>query len=193
MSKNQKRWKQNNQNQSIAISTTFYTNTTATMSESEEKPKIESEPEVKQSSPSSEPSKKKSPKREKAEKEAEKASKKMKAKPIKKMSKLERKKNDDRFFLNGKGRYVSKKKHANGKTNVQSRAMKMGRKLLGLEGKMCLLGRGAEGRALLKLCKSIREALKEGKKDDDVSILHEEIAKHMLEAEKKEEGGEEKK
>ena len=136
--------------------------------------KEESEKEEKKETPKK-VTKKKEPTKKKEKKEK-------KEKPL---SKLARKKQDDRYFLNGKGRLVSKKKSENGKRNVQSRAIKIARKLLGLEGRMILLGRGAEGKALIRLTKNIREALKEGKEDEAVSILFANVASQFLEEEKK--------
>ena len=141
----------------------------------------ESTPPTMKSEESEKEEKKETPKKVSKKKESTKK----KEKKEKPLSKLARKKQDDRYFLNGKGRLVSKKKSENGKRNVQSRAIKIARKLLGLEGRMILLGRGAEGKALIRLTKNIREALKEGKEDDAVSILHTDVAKQFLEEEKK--------
>ena len=158
---------------------------------SSEKPQEEPVPEVdakKEETPAaapeaaSEPEKK--PKKKRAAKEDGEKPKK-KEKPL---SKLARKRKDERYFLNGKGRLVSKKKSENGKKNVQSRAIKIARKLLGLSGRMVLLGKGAEGKALIQVTKGIREALKGGKSDEQAETLHTEIAKKILEDEKKSEG-----
>ena len=145
--------------------------------EAEEKPKVEVEA---ASAAEEKPKKKKAARKKKEEGEEEKPKKKDK----KPMSKLARKRNDERYFLNGKGRIVSKKKSENGKKNVQSRAIKIARKLLGMEGRMVLLGKGAEGRALVGVTKQIRESLKGGKADDAAELFHAEIAKKMLEEEK---------
>lgn len=122
---------------------------------------------------------------------AEEKPKKKRAAPKKKdkpLSKLARKRNDERYFLNGKGRLVSKKKSENGKKNVQSRAIRIARKLLGLSGRMVLLGKGAEGKALVQVTKGVREALKSGKSDEEAEVMHTDIAKKTLEEEKKQEG-----
>lgn len=145
---------------------------------------------VEASAPAEEkPKKKRAPKRKKEEATSEEGEEK-KEKPKKKekpLSKLARKRNDERYFLNGKGRLVSKKKSENGKKNVQSRAIKIARKLLGLSGRMVLLGRGAEGKALVQVTKGIREALKGGKSDEEAELLHTELSKKILEDEKKSE------
>jgi hypothetical protein len=87
------------------------------------------------------------------------------------MSNRKRKMQDARFEKNPKGRYVSIKKRANGKRNVQARAIRLGRKLLGFEGRMILLGKGAEGRALVDICRELRGALKDGKTDEQAEAL----------------------
>jgi len=97
------------------------------------------------------------------------------------MSNLARKKGDERYVQNGKGRYVSKKKSENGKRNVQARAIKCGRQLLCLDGQMVLLGRGKKGEALLDLTRKIRAALKEGLKDEEASEKFKAEAKKMVE------------
>ena len=104
-----------------------------------------------------------------------------KEKSPKPLSNLARKKADARYILNGKGRYVSKAKSENGKKNVQSRAIKMARTMLGLSGRMVLLGKEAEGKALLDLCGSIRESLKGGKSDSEAEALHADLAKKLVE------------
>lgn len=96
------------------------------------------------------------------------------------LSKLARKRQDERYYLNGKGRLVSKKKSENGKKNVQSRAMRLSRKLLGLNGRMVLIGKGDEGKALLELTASIRDTLKQGKSDEEAEALHVKIADKLL-------------
>ena len=73
-----------------------------------------------------------------------------KAKRRKTLSNRARKRQDERFRMNGKGRYVSIKKSENGKKNVQSRAIRLARKLLGFSGRMILLGKGVEGKALVR-------------------------------------------
>lgn len=110
-----------------------------------------------------------------------------KEKPKKVLSNLARKKSDDRYVQNGKGRYVSKKKSENGKKNVQARAIKCGRKLLGLEGQMVLLGRGKKGEHLLQLTKTIRQMLKDGVTDEEAEKKCGEDAKKMVEEIKSEE------
>lgn len=144
---------------------------------------------VEASAPAEEkPKKKRAPKRKKEEAAEEGEEKKEKPKKKEKpLSKLARKRSDERYFLNGKGRLVSKKKSENGKKNVQSRAIKIARKLLGLQGRMVLLGRGAEGKALVQVTKGIREALKGGKNDEEAELLHTELSKKILEDEKKSE------
>ena len=133
------------------------------------------------------PKKKRAPKKKAEEGETKPEKKAKKEKPL---SKLARKRNDERYFLNGKGRLVSKRKSENGKKNVQSRAIKIARELLGLTGRMVLLGKGAEGRALVSVTKGIREALKGGGEDEKVKVLHSDIAKKMLEEEKAKEEAE---
>lgn len=86
------------------------------------------------------------------------------------MSRLQRKRADERYVMNGSGRWVSKKRSENGKRNIQSRAIKIARKLLKLEGRMVLLGRDAEGAALLDLTRLVRTQLKDGKSDDDATV-----------------------
>lgn len=169
---------------------------TATKNMSSSKPQGEpvaeakkEEPEEKEvpaesSAPAEEKPKKKRAPRKKKEEAAEEEKPKKKEKPL---SKLARKRNDERYFLNGKGRLVSKKKSENGKKNVQSRAIKIARKLLGLSGRMVLLGKGAEGKALVQVTKGIREALKGGKSDEEAEVLHTDIAKKILDDEKKSE------
>lgn len=103
----------------------------------------------------------------KAEEKKESSTKAKVEKKVKKMSQRARKKADKRFKQNGKGRYVSIKKSENGKKNVQARAIKLARKLLGFQGRMILLGKAAEGKALLDLTRQIRKALKEDKKTDE--------------------------
>ena len=87
-----------------------------------------------------------------------------------KVSALQRKKADERYFLNAKGRYVSKKKSANGKINIQSRSIRLARKLLGLTG-MVLLGKGDQGKQLLAATAVIRTMLKEGKSEEEAEAL----------------------
>lgn len=84
----------------------------------------------------------------------------------KRLSNLARKKADERYYLNGKGRYVSKKKSENGKKTVQSRAIRLARKCLELKG-MVLLGKGDDGIKLRDACAEFRALLKEGKSDED--------------------------
>tara|TARA_Y100000004_G_C8622361_1_gene289364 strand:- start:31 stop:471 length:441 start_codon:yes stop_codon:yes gene_type:complete len=103
----------------------------------------------------------------KAEEKKESSTKAKVEKKVKKLSQRARKKADKRFKQNGKGRYVSIKKSENGKKNVQARAIKLARKLLGFQGRMILLGKAAEGKALLDLTRQIRKALKEDKKTDE--------------------------
>lgn len=135
--------------------------------------------------PAKKPEKKKRAKPVKKEEGAEEAEGEKKGKKTaakkKPMSNLQRKKMDDRFYLNGKGRYVSKKKSENGKRNVQSRAIKAARDLLGLQGKMILLGKGPQGKALVELTRQIRSSLKEGMEDEKAKILHTDLSKKMLE------------
>lgn len=150
-----------------------------------EEPEVTAAP-AESSAPAEEKPKKKRAPRKKKEEAAEGAEEKPKKKE-KPLSKLARKRNDERYFLNGKGRLVSKKKSENGKKNVQSRAIKIARKLLGLSGRMVLLGKGAEGKALVQVTKGVREALKGGKSDDEAEVLHTDIAKKILEEEKKNE------
>lgn len=142
---------------------------------------------VESSAPAEEKPKKKRAPRKKKEEAAEGAAEEKPKKKEKPLSKLARKRNDERYFLNGKGRLVSKKKSENGKKNVQSRAIKIARKLLGLSGRMVLLGKGAEGKALVQVTKGIREALKGGKSDEEAEVLHTDIAKKILDDEKKSE------
>ena len=99
-----------------------------------------------------------------------------KAKRRKTMSNRARKRQDGRFRMNGKGRYVSIKKSENGKKNVQSRAIRLARKLLGFSGRMILLGKGVEGKALVQLCRDIRTELKAGKSDDQCEALFVNVA-----------------
>jgi len=108
------------------------------------------------------------------------------------MSQRKRKEMDERFEKNKKGRLVSKKKSENGKRNVQARAIKLARKLLGFEGRMILLGKGSEGVALVDLCRDIRTCLKEGKSDDAAEALFAIPAEKLREGFKKEEKKEEK-
>ena len=149
----------------------------------EEEKKPEAAP-VEASAAEEKPKKKRAPKKKKEDGEEKP---KKKEKPL---SKLARKRNDERYFLNGKGRIVSKKKSENGKKNVQSRAIKIARKLLGMQGRMVLLGKGAEGRALVDVTRQIRECIKAGKADDAAELLHAEIAKKVLEEEKAKEEAE---
>ena len=107
------------------------------------------------------------PKAEEKKESSTKAKPEKKKKVPKKLSQRARKKADGRFKQNGKGRYVSIKKSENGKRNVQARAIKLARKLLGFQGRMILLGKAAEGKALLDLTRQIRKALKEDKKTDE--------------------------
>ncbi len=109
-------------------------------------------------------------------------------KPAKKLSKIARKRSDERYFLNGKGRLVSRKKSENGKRNVQSRAVRLARDALGLTGRMVLLGKGVEGRALVKLTRTMRDCLKDGKTDDEAKTLYAALASELLEKEKEAEG-----
>lgn len=88
----------------------------------------------------------------------------------KRLSNLARKKADERYYLNGKGRYVSKKKSVNGKANVQSRAIRLARKSLGIKG-MVLLGKGETGIKLLEATALIRQMLKDGKTDEEAEAL----------------------
>ena len=88
----------------------------------------------------------------------------------KRLSALQRKKQDPRYYLNGKGRYVSKKKSENGKKNVQSRAIRLARKGLGIKG-MVLVGKGEEGKKLLNATSAIRQMLKDGKSDDEAEAM----------------------
>lgn len=87
-----------------------------------------------------------------------------------KMSNLMRKKMDERYYLNGKGRYVSKKKSENGKKNIQSRSIRLGRKLLGLKG-MVLLGKGENGKALMDAARDLRQMMKDGKTDEEAEAM----------------------
>ena len=95
------------------------------------------------------------------------------------LSNRKRKMQDARFQKNPKGRYVSIKKRENGKKNVQARAIKLGRKMLGFQGRMILLGKGEEGIALVDMCKQIREALKSGKTDEEAEALLSLVAVEM--------------
>jgi len=95
----------------------------------------------------------------------------------KRISNLKRKKMDDRYYLNGKGRYVSKKKSENGKKNIQSRSIRLGRKVLGLKG-MVLLGKGDDGKALIKAAAEIRQMLKDGKTDEEAEALYTAMQEH---------------
>lgn len=104
--------------------------------------------------------KSKKPKKEKKVSAAEK----------KRRSALQRKKDDPRYYLNGKGRYVSKKKSENGKKNVQSRAIRLARKGLGVKG-MILVGKGEDGIKLLKATNAVRQMLKDGKTDDEAEAM----------------------
>lgn len=107
------------------------------------------------------------------------------------LSNRKRKMQDARFEKNPKGRYVSIKKSVNGKKNVQARAIKLGRKMLGFQGRMILLGKGKEGIALVDICRDIRLALKEGKTDEQAEALlvtkAEELCKGFKDCEKCEE------
>ena len=95
------------------------------------------------------------------------------------LSNRKRKMQDSRFEKNPKGRYVSIKKRENGKKNVQARAIKLGRKMLGFQGRMILLGKGEEGIALVDMCKQIRETLKAGKTDEEAEAFLSGVAKEM--------------
>ena len=154
----------------------------------EQKPpptKEEEAPSAEASAAEEKPKRKKAaPKRKKEEGESGEERPKKKEKPL---SKLARKRNDERYFLNGKGRIVSKKKSENGKKNVQSRGIKIARKLLGLQGRMVVLGKGAEGKALIEVTRHVRECLKSGKCDEEAEAMHAEIAKKILGEEKKKE------
>ena len=88
----------------------------------------------------------------------------------KRMSALQRKKQDPRYYLNAKGRYVSKMKSENGKKNVQSRAIRLARKGLGIKG-MVLVGKGEEGKKLLNATSAIRQMLKDGKSDEEAGVM----------------------
>jgi hypothetical protein len=99
-------------------------------------------------------------KEEKPKKKAKKE-KKMSAAQKKRLSVLARKKEDPRYYLNDKGRYVSKKKSENGKKNVQSRAIRLARKGLDVKG-MVLVGKGEVGSRLLKATSAVRQMLKDG-------------------------------
>ena len=121
------------------------------------------------------------PSKEAAESEEPPKKKQAKKETKKPLSNLARKKGDERYVQNGKGRYVSKKKSENGKRDVQARAIKCGRQLLSLEGQMVLLGRGKQGEALLDLTRKIRAALKEGLKDEEASEKFKEEAQKMVE------------
>lgn len=105
-----------------------------------------------------------------------------KAKKQKPLSNLARKKADERYFLNGKGRYVSKKKSQNGKANVQSRAIRLARKVLGIKG-MVLLGKGDVGKKLLETTSAIRQMLKDGKTDEEAEALHAGASAHVKQEE----------
>lgn len=105
------------------------------------------------------------PKNKRAKKE-----KKMSAAQKKRLSTLARKKEDPRYYLNDKGRYVSRKKSENGKKNVQSRAIRLARKGLDVKG-MVLVGKGDVGSKLLKATNAVRQMLKDGKKDDEAEAM----------------------
>lgn len=140
-------------------------------------------PEKKATKPKKKRSRKESeePSAEKPEAAAESAEPPKKKQAKKKvLSNLARKKADERYVQNGKGRYVSKKKSENGKRNVQARAIKSGRSLLKLDGQMVLLGRGKKGEHLLTLTRKIRALLKEGMKDEDAMEKLKEEAVGMI-------------
>ena len=117
----------------------------------------------------------------------------IRAKKEKPLSNLARKKADERYFMNGKGRYVSMKKSEIGKKNVQSRAIKMGRDILGLNGRMVLLNKGVEGKALLDLTRIIRQALKDGMDDAKAKEKFTPKGKEILEEKQREADAEEQK
>ena len=94
----------------------------------------------------------------------------MSAAQKKRLSTLARKKEDPRYYLNDKGRYVSRKKSENGKKNVQSRAIRLARKGLGVKG-MILVGKGEDGIRLLKATNAVRQMLKDGKTDDEAEAM----------------------
>ena len=147
-------------------------------------PQTKTEPEA---SPAPKPPKKKRSRKEPKEAKEGEQEQATPKKQKKVLSNLARKKSDDRYVQNGKGRYVSKKKSENGKRNVQARAIKCGRKLLGLEGQMVLLGRGKKGENLLQLTKTIRQMLKDGVTDEEAEEKCVETAKKMAEEIKNEE------
>lgn len=111
------------------------------------------------------PAEEEKPKKKRAKKE-----KKMSAAQKKRLSTLARKKEDPRYYLNDKGRYVSRKKSENGKKNVQSRAIRLARKGLDVKG-MVLVGKGDVGSKLLKATNAVRQMLKDGKKDDEAEAM----------------------
>jgi hypothetical protein len=61
-------------------------------------------------------------------------------------------------------------KSENGKKNVQSRAIRLARKGLGIKG-MVLVGKGEEGKKLLNATSAIRQMLKDGKSDDEAEAM----------------------
>lgn len=111
------------------------------------------------------PAEEEKPKKKRAKKE-----KKMSAAQKKRLSTLARKKEDPRYYLNDKGRYVSRKKSENGKKNVQSRAIRLARKGLDVKG-MVLVGKGDVGSKLLKATNAVRQMLKDGKKDEEAEAM----------------------
>jgi len=75
---------------------------------------------------------------------------------------MRKKANPDLYVKTNRGRYVSKKKSELGKKNPQSLAIRGARDILGMGGKMVIINRGNDGKALHQLTGKIREHIKGG-------------------------------